>query len=114
MWFFSRDKEEYINEWQPRDFKSLLWLPIVFLLFFYARNKIGPNDDIPYETLHFLLMGISFILSGKALSILFNLSWIASPFRRKPLNFMTPFRVRLLGVVLVIIGILLFIFHTSK
>ena len=111
MGFISDDKDDYLRELQPKDFKDLLWLPVVFVLYLYGQFKITPANEYLAGSLHFIIGGAAFIMSNNGLSILFNLSWIMSPFGKRPLDIVTPFRTRVLGAVLIVIGILIFLFH---
>jgi hypothetical protein len=106
MGFLSDDKDEYLRELHPKDFKDLLWLPVLFVLDLYVQFKITPVNEYLARSLHLVMGGAAFIMSCNGLSILFNLDWIASPFGRRPLSVMTPFRSRVLGAVLIVIGIL--------
>ncbi len=111
MGFLSDDKDDYLDELQAKDFKDLLWLPIAFILDLYIQFKIMPTNEYRGGSLHFIIGGAAFILSCKGLSILFNMRWIMSPLGRRPFDIMTPFRSRLIGVVLIVIGVLLLIFR---
>ncbi len=108
MGFLSGDKDEYLDKLQAKDFKDLLWLPIAFILDLYVQFKIAPINEYRSGSFHLIIGGTAFILSSKGLSILFNMRWIMSPFRKRPFDIMTPFRTRLIGAGLIGIGVLVF------
>lgn len=111
MGFLSDDKDHYLSELKATDFKDLLWLPFAFILELYVQFKIAPKNDHLAGSLHFLIIGATFMICSKGLSILFNMRWIMSPFGKRPLDIMTPFRSRVLGAVSIVIGILVFLFR---
>ena len=71
MSWLSEDKEEYISEWQPKDFKGLLWLLIAFIIAGYVLFWIAPRDEVFAAKLILLIFGLTLILGSKALAIFF-------------------------------------------
>jgi uncharacterized membrane protein YidH (DUF202 family) len=111
MGWLSEDKEDYISKWQPKDFMGLLWLLLAFIVAGYVIFQIAPKNEILAAKLIILILGLTLILCSKAMAILSNLNWIASPFSKRPLSYLTPQRSKILGAILVVFSLCVLLFH---
>ena len=109
MELLTEDKDKYISTWRTRDFRDLIWVPVIGSLFLYLQFKSNLNPSL-HNRLVPLTLGVLFLFCSKGLSILFNLRWLAFPSHgNEPLA--SPRRLKIIGLIIIVICVVSLVFR---